>query len=627
MKRYYAVGSLVVSMMLLLLSRPGDAYAQGCASLGGTIVGAECQISTTVHKSGTFNLEAGLTLHLLTSAGKIITDGNNIEIKVHGRLIMDAGTEIDADKAQVPNSCPMGGAITLLVDFDVILKAGGGGIDESYLHSNSCSGGPIVIQARSLGKIQADGTIESHGDNKNTAGPGGGTIFLETPCELTVTGIVSSRGFDPGADLVRLVGGCFVKVFGLVESSGVGHIVPSNPANHCNGKTPVPPFPGNPGPFPAGFRPDKPANSTACIEIWAGNPTSPPGGDAVVIDSIPPNKGQLNANTGGPNGFQGTSWIDIFAVGSILIKGPTATLTLEDPCGKTAGCNGPIVKETFSVHANGNSATNDDGGIITVKSADASVRASGYALQADAIKPGIFCASGNTTCNGYSGNGQGGDIVVQGKTNVNLNDAAIFARGDLNPFQLIGSGGTIEAKAFVGSLNWTDTPALLNPSVGDVTPNGQGLPRGTIVLAACAAGPDVTGTSFPVIPGPPFVAAFPTLLTSCGDPGPLFASYVVFPTCTCGTTPGCPCVTDFSKIPAGGGQPVKVQLNGTQLTAVTEVRLSAGSCEPASGTVAPILTQNASSIQVNASGFTGTFNVITKSAGGSCCSAATVTLP
>ena len=66
--------------------------------------------------------------------------------------------------------------------------------------------------------------------------------------------MVSSKGADPGADLVHLEG-CDVVIDGLVQSTGSGHSVPINPANHCA----------------TGVHSGKPANSTACIEIIGQN--------------------------------------------------------------------------------------------------------------------------------------------------------------------------------------------------------------------------------------------------------------------------------------------------------------------------------------------------------------------
>ena len=89
--------------------------------------------------------------------------------------------------------------------------------------------------------------------------PGGGPITVIARCDLTVDGTIRSKGQTPGADLVHLEGGCDVVSMASCESTGGGHAIPNSPANHCHG--PI----GNPS------RPDKPANSTACIEVWAGD--------------------------------------------------------------------------------------------------------------------------------------------------------------------------------------------------------------------------------------------------------------------------------------------------------------------------------------------------------------------
>ena len=127
--------------------------------------------------------------------------------------------------------------------------------------------------------------------------PGGGPITVIARCDLTVDGTIRSKGNDAGADLIHLEGGCHVVINGLVESTGGGHGIPTNPPNHCYG--PI----GNPS------RPDKPQNSTACIEVWAG--------DSLVINAT----GELNADLGLTGDNDGVSWIDLFARGDIAING------------------------------------------------------------------------------------------------------------------------------------------------------------------------------------------------------------------------------------------------------------------------------------------------------------------
>jgi hypothetical protein len=75
------------------------------------------------------------------------------------------------------------------------------------------------------------------------------------------------------------------------------------------------------------------------------------------------------------------------------------------------------------------------------------------------------------------------------------------------------------------------------------------------------------------------------------------------------------------------GSPPSIELKGTQLTAVSQVRLSSGSCEPNAGSPVPILSQAPTSLSVDATGFHGSFKIISISPVGSCCSANSVVIP
>ncbi len=139
-------------------------------------------------------------------------------------------------------------------------------------------------------------TINGLVSSEGTLGAGrGGPITIDACCDLVIgdTGKVISKGADPGADLVHLQG-CLVNIFGLVESTGPAHEPPF--ANLCNVN-----------------RPGKPANSGACVEIWAGT--------ALTIDSTGTHKGEVNADTALAGGTQGSSWIDVLANGAIVIRG------------------------------------------------------------------------------------------------------------------------------------------------------------------------------------------------------------------------------------------------------------------------------------------------------------------
>jgi hypothetical protein len=122
-----------------------------------------------------------------------------------------------------------------------------------------------------------------------------------------------------------------------VESTGPGHVVP-NAATKV-----VPPY-----------RPDKPANSTAGIEVWAYVIIINSSGEIMQICHLEPGK---------------RSWIDLFARNNINI-------------------NGPASGTTYAIHANigGN---NGEGGIITVKSVEGTVNTSGLAIQSNGSGSGV----------------------------------------------------------------------------------------------------------------------------------------------------------------------------------------------------------------------------------------------
>ena len=130
------------------------------------------------------------------------------------------------------------------------------------------------------------------------AGAGhGGAITLDACCTLLITdtGIVDSQGRDPGPGRVHIEA-CTVTIDGFVQSSGPAH---QSPEPDC-----TPPE-----------RPDRPANSTACVEIWAGT--------TLTIDSTGTHKGQVNADVGFSGGISGLGWIDILANGNIVLNDGT----------------------------------------------------------------------------------------------------------------------------------------------------------------------------------------------------------------------------------------------------------------------------------------------------------------
>ncbi|MCE9643624.1 right-handed parallel beta-helix repeat-containing protein [Candidatus Parcubacteria bacterium] len=359
--------------------------------------------------------------------------GGNITLTVGGSLAMESGATISSSDTAGGNPNPTGsGDITIDVNGAIDVRTGAF-IAAGYFDSNPGSGGAIDIKTQ-VGDIDIDGFVLSQSHLSGTGAvqaPGGGTIFITAGVKdnlgshLTIsdTGVVSSKGKDPGADLVHLQG-CGVTIFGLVESTGAGHAIPNNPPNHLDGT----------------FRPDKPANSTGGVEVWAGH--------SITIDSTGSHNGEINADIGITGGTQGIGWIDLFSRdGAIKIIGDVT---------------GP-----FAVHANGGLQQNTDaGGLVTVKSTKSEIIASGLAIQADST----------------TGGSNGGVIVVEALGNVNLNTATISAQGDTNPVGGLGDGGTLSVRSFAGNISWTS-------GTGDVRPDGtiNLTAFGTITLGATFA--------------------------------------------------------------------------------------------------------------------------------------------
>ena len=421
-----------------------------------------CPISIVVN-GGNLEMQAGSSIYAenRTSGG----DGGNISITVGGDFTL-RGTSGATPGAIISSSrttsggTGKGGNITISVTGNIALESG------STIKADGANGSAGAITISAAKNITADGLVSSHSTLTGTGAlqaPGGGPITITAARTLTIsdTGQISSKGEDPGADLVHLGGCCGVVIDGLVESTGVGHAIPNNPANHLNSTS----------------RPDKPANSTAGVEVWSGA--------TLVIDALAHN-GQINADTGGPGGSSGTSWIDLFAQSNITING------------KTTG--------NFAVHANGNAGTNDNGGLITIKSVGGAVSASGLAAQADATNSG----------------GAGGNITTQASQGINLNTSSIFARGDFVATGGFGNGGQINIRSFNSSISWQN-------GVGDVQPTGITIPaaqRGIIALTACTT-VTTTATSFPSTGA----ATTPSSTTGTCGGAPVIPTYASL--CTC----------------------------------------------------------------------------------------------
>ncbi|HYC23173.1 MAG TPA: right-handed parallel beta-helix repeat-containing protein [Candidatus Bathyarchaeia archaeon] len=481
-----------------------SALADDCSALGGVLFPGECRVTTAVTLSGgPFSFSLGETLHI-TDTGKItipaLAGGNSFTLGITGGLVMDTpsiagrsaivsdvtpatgdagnititatgsitlhgdgttGARISANQGTPTGSCSGGtaGNIQLTAGTDITTELGSQ-ITADAFH---CPAGSVVLKAGR--DISPDGLVESKSGLTGVGGnqrPGGGPVTLDAGCTVSiVTGTIRSQGADPGANLVEVKGGCAVIILGLIESTGPGHVVPNNPANQC------------------GQVPGKPADSTACIRIVSGGP--------LTIDSTLGNNGEVSTDNGQVGGSH-PSWIDLLALGDITITGDTTT--------------------PFAVHANQFVVPGSTGGIITVKSKNGAVTASGLALEADSTQQDL---------SGPAPGGDGGSITVEANTNVTLDTASIFARGDFVPAGGLGSGGQVSVRSFNGAISWKN-------GTGDVRPDG------TINLQKCSGSIDTTGSSFPS-PGTP---------TTLGDQctGMPDVSGIDFGTCACGSSNG-----------------------------------------------------------------------------------------
>jgi hypothetical protein len=333
---------------------------------------------------------------------------------------------------------------------DALIAAG------ATITSDAASGRAGDIALHAGRNITVHGTVRAEGFE----GAGhGGAITLDACCDLFIgdTGLVRSAGRDPGPDRVH-VEGCVVTIFGVVESTGPAH---EDPEPNCTSPE----------------RPGKPANSTACVEIWSGT--------TILIDSTNGHFGQVNADTGMSGGSEGHGWIDILANGNITINDGTN----DDHVQLIGG--GPGVPVIYIVHANQYLGTGN-GGDIVVMSKAGSVSTFGNAIQAS----------------DFANGGDGGSITIEAggpgspAGDVALDAASIQASGDVHPNSF---GGVIDVRSFNGDI--TGAPP------GSLTATGGVGNAGDITLIWCITTLNhYSGGSTPAaVNNPGFCGGMPTL--------------------------------------------------------------------------------------------------------------------
>jgi hypothetical protein len=429
-----------------------------CNDPSSPVSDSACPIRIAV--SGNLEIRAGGSILAENNFGA--GSGGNIDINAGGNVTLraagvDPGALISASKNGVSAGTGVAGNITITLGNSGFTMEPGSRI----LANSTARAGAIVIDGARAANVE--GLVQSRSTATGTGAvqaPGGGPITINAGCSLSVgdAGVVSSQGNDPGADLVHLQA-CNVAIDGLVQSAGPGFAIPNSPANHCGSPT----------------RPDKPSNSTACVEIW--------GGDSVTIDATPTHSGQVSADIGSSGGATGHGWIDVFARGSISLTGNSAA--------------------PFAVHAD-MVLPNGHAGAITVLSQSGAVSTGGLAVQASDTAPGS----------------RGGSVLIRSggagspAGDVSLGTAAIEARGAAS-----GGGGQAGGEISARSFN----AAIRGASPGSLNASGGGTASpGAMTLEAC------TGIFYTGVVTPPA-----TLFTPICGGGPVFQAYVSLPPAGC----------------------------------------------------------------------------------------------
>jgi parallel beta-helix repeat protein len=460
-------------------------------------------------------------------------NGGNITITAGGDMTMcgqtgaqpgcgapagNPGALISSEKTSGAGDTGVGGDITITVGNTATvtgafymeggLKGYGTETGAKILSSGTGPSGDITITPGGSYFTEPGSVVEAGGvDVAPSAVEQGGKIYIVSGCQLTTEGRITSKGPDPGADLVHLEG-CEVIIRGLVESTGKGHTVNNDFPNNPN--------PGDPGPPNNScdnnadgltnevIHSDKKYNATGCIEVW---------GKVITIDSTNGWAGELNADIG-DGGTKGMGWIDIFAFSKLTVLDGTGNDRLSDNLGHE-------YFSTYAVHANSIDGSDGTPGVVTARVKSGPLTASGKAFEASATMNKITGHDDGNINDEFVGNGStGGTIDVEASGTVTLDDAWLNASGDFfggspcpSGSGACGFGGHINVKAWgVGSdINWRKVD-------GDVQPNGTG----DITLDACDS-IDTTGTEFHGEP-----PATSTGGANCDATKPDIPSYVVF---------------------------------------------------------------------------------------------------
>jgi hypothetical protein len=359
------------------------------------------------------------------------------------------GARISAHRFGASNS-NSGGHVSVTVGNYGVPPSGMLTIERCSLIDVSSRGSGGVIEVTAGKSADIAGLVLSESGLSGTGAtqaPGGGPINVRAGCSLHVwdTGMISSKGQDPGADLVHLKG-CDVLIEGIVQSTtSAGHALPNSPANHCNQDTTAHP-PGS----ASGF--------TACVRILGQN---------VKVDATGSHNGNVNVD-GVRAPMRG--WIDIFST--------LDTTLLGDPVG--VGVKWAVSADACAVGP----CSNSFGGVITIKAIGGKVHTENQAiLQANATAGG---ADGGLLRIQAGGSGSGTPALPNASSNVELDSSFLEANG---PTTSNTAGGVIAIKSFNGSITSGGSTTGHIQALGGLSPG-----TGSITLEECSAVDSYLGT-------------------------------------------------------------------------------------------------------------------------------------
>jgi hypothetical protein len=509
-----ALFALAVLTAIALSFSPLPAAADDCTDankLQGTVVAGECQVGGEVFVSGTLNITQSLRV---LSTGRINVPpapvGNtpsSLTINITGGLTLDAPTTaglgaINGNALAEPTGASRASNISITAGGNIWLRASAtqGASITANANLNTCSGpgqagnitvvstggditvdpnaritsrsqcptGEVIVRAPS-GDVRVDGTVSStsgfSGGGFLTT-PKGGPVTVIAGCALTVgaTGDVRSSGLNPGADRVHLESGCDTIIHGHVRSDG-GIQFPTAMPNKCV----------------EGTRASKAPGPTACVEIWS----------ARKVTIVSPPDGAIFAESGQVVSLSGTccSWIDIFALGDISVTGPSLIPT-DFPL--LPGLDLEAIN--YAINAR-QYAGNARGGIVTIKSVNGKVDASG----------GFVTSSALTNFGGTGGTVEieaGGPVSVPAGpfdplANVNFTNSWVQAGGT-------SFLGTILVRSYNGDITGT-LPSLLDASglggTATLTVRGCRIPSYSGIILPPTSFASVQCGGSPTLPG------------------------------------------------------------------------------------------------------------------------------